>query len=1103
MKFSLLLIISFVFFACQPSGKKTLFTLLNNTGIQFRNDLKEEKNNNVFAYRNFYNGGGVAIGDINNDGLADVFFTGSQVANRLYLNLGGMKFKDISAPAGFAEKKQWSTGVTMVDINHDGWLDIYVCNAGNMFDSLLRKNQLFINNHDLTFSEKAAEYGLDEMGYTTHASFFDYDADGDLDCFIVDNSPIPVNTLNIANTRDVPAHQWRVAPFLRWGGDHLFRNDNGKFKEVTQEAGIYGSLIGLGLGVTVGDVNRDGYPDIYVSNDFFERDYLYINQKNGTFKDEIENWVQHMSLASMGADMQDINNDGYPDIFTTDMLPDDDYRLRATASFDNYDTYHLKESSGFYHQFMQNALQLNNQNGKFMEIGYYSGVHASDWSWGALLLDADNDGYNDIYVCNGIRYDLTDQDFINFFSNSIIQEMVISGKREEVSSIISKMSSAPLRNKFFHNNGNLTFSDAGEQNGITQPSFSNGASYGDLDNDGDLDLVVNNVNNEAFVYQNNSVELTKNNYIGFILKGKDKNTFAVGSKVQVFSNGQIYYRELVPARGFQSSMDYKLIMGLGAGQTKIDSAIIIWPDHTQSKLMSVEQNKIYSVDQLEAAGKSVELSNKTSGLFSLIGNNFIKHQEDEYVDFYTQRNIPKMLSKEGPRSAVGDVDGDGLDDVYICGGFDQGGQLYMQNRDGKFAERFQKDFQLNKNHEEVVSLFFDCDKDGDLDLFVGSGGNNQPPRTPQLSHRLYKNDGHGNFTLEKNAFPENNSNVGAAAAIDLDDDGVLDLFVGAYNTSFVYGLMPGSTFYKNDGSGHFTEMQLSSTKDWNKLGMVTGGVAVDVTGDNKKELVAVGEWMNPKIFEFTKQGIKEVPSSLAKLNGWWQSVAVADLDGDGRNDIVLGNIGENFYLKPDSLNPSRLWVNYFGVDGSIQQIITRTVNGKNVPVFMKRQMEEQFTYLKKKNLKYATFASKSIEELFDKELINQAVKYTFNFCPSVIAWNEGDGKFTIEKLPAAIQFSSVNAIMLEDVNLDGKPDIITGGNTYDFVPQLGRLDSNFGSVLVNEGKRKFKLLPTQESGVQITGAVRDIKTIRGKKENSVLFLRNNDYPVLFRKNSIK
>jgi hypothetical protein len=510
-----LFLILFLLISCRKNNVQPgLFQLMENTGITFSNDIHYTKDLNIFNYRNFFNGGGVAIGDVNNDGLADVFFTANMVSNKLYINKGNWQFDDITNKAGLSDNKNWSTGVVMADINSDGWLDIYVCNAGYK-KGIPPENKLYINNHDLTFTESAKEYGLtNNGGYATHAAFFDYDLDGDVDCFIINNSFIPVNTLNYANKRNLRAEDWPVENFLKGGGDHLLRNDNGKFVDVSKQSGIYGSLISFGLGVTVGDVNGDHYPDVYVSNDFFERDYLYINQKDGTFKDECEKCLQHTSLYSMGADMGDINNDGFPDIFVTDMLPDNDYRLKTTTFFEGTDIYRLKEKSGFYHQFQQNTLQLNNKNGKFTEIANYSGVSASDWSWGGLLFDADNDGFNDIYVSNGINRDLTDQDFIDFFANDAIQQMIVTGKKGEDEDIISKMPSHPILNKAFKNMGNLKFSDVGESWGFTQPSFSNGAAYGDLDNDGDLDLVVNNSDQKAFVFRNNSRESGKNNYVG-------------------------------------------------------------------------------------------------------------------------------------------------------------------------------------------------------------------------------------------------------------------------------------------------------------------------------------------------------------------------------------------------------------------------------------------------------------------------------------------------------------------------------------------------------------------------------------------------------------
>jgi enediyne biosynthesis protein E4 len=885
-------------FACTKSKDGQLFEKVENSGIQFTNTVTDEKDNNIFKYRNFYNGGGVGIGDINNDGLADVFFTANQGANKLFLNKGDFKFEDISDKAGFSKKDQWSTGVTMVDINNDGWLDIYVANAGNMMQEDLRKNQLFINNHDLTFTDSAEAYGLANNGYTTHASFFDYDMDGDLDCFMVNNSPIPVNTLNYANARDIRAENSAVADFLKGGGDHLYKNEGGKFVEVSAEAGIHGSLISFGLGVTIGDVNGDAWPDVYVSNDFFERDYLYINQKNGTFKDEIETYTEHNSIASMGTDMADVNNDGYPDIFTTEMLPDNDFRLKTTTSFDNIDIYRLKVASGFYHQFMHNALQLNNKNGKYKEVARFSGVEASDWSWGEMIFDADNDGYNDIYVSNGIYRDLTNQDFIDFFANTMIQKMVLSGKKDEISSIIEKMSSQPIPNKMFRNNGDLTFKDMGKDWGLDIPSFSNGAAYGDLDNDGDLDMVVNNNNMPSFVFKNKSREKNKNGYIGFKLKGLPENINAVGAKINVFIQGQILSKEVIPARGFQSSVDYKQIFGLGQFK-KIDSVQVIWPNLTQSILKIQKLDTVYTIDQATQIVKPfVVQQEKVAPLFEEVKANFEKHTEDDHVDFYAERIIPRILSQEGPKATTADINGDGLVDLFIGGANNKGSQIYLQTSNGDFKPKPQTAFNAFTSYEDVAAVFFDADKDGDMDLLVGSGGNNRLSNRGELNHRLFLNDGKANFTHFADAFPVFEYNTGVMVPMDYDLDGDLDVFVGARNTPLKYGVTPSSALYQNDGSGKFKDVTSTIAPDFLKLGMVTSAVWGKITSKQSSSLIVVGDYMYPVIYAFEKGKMVEQASNLNGMSGWWQSIQMADIDGDGFQDLIIGNMGENGYLKP-------------------------------------------------------------------------------------------------------------------------------------------------------------------------------------------------------------
>jgi len=1094
-KTSLYILLALFTISCKSKSSLALFEKMDQTGIEFTNKVTDEKDNNIFKYRNFYNGAGVGIGDINNDGLADVFFTANQAANKLYLNKGDFKFEDISVKAGFGEKKQWSTGVTMVDINHDGWLDIYVCNAGNMMHQELRKNQLFINNHDLTFTDSAAAYGLDNDGYTTHASFFDYDMDGDLDCFMVNNSPIPVNTLNYGNARDIRAENSTVADFLKGGGDHLFQNNNGKFTEVSAKAGIHGSLISFGLGVTIGDVNGDAWPDVYVSNDFFERDYLYINQKNGTFKDDLEKYMEHNSIASMGTDMADINNDGYPDIFTTEMLPDNDFRLKTTTSFDNIDIYRLKVNSGFYHQFMHNSLQLNDKNGKYKEIAHIAGVEASDWSWGEMMFDADNDGLNDIYVSNGIYRDLTNQDFIDFFANTMIQKMVLTGKKDEIGSIIDKMSSQPISNKMYHNNGDLTFKESAKDWGLDFPSFSNGAAYGDLDNDGDLDMIVNNNNMPSFIFKNKSREVNKNHFIAIKLKGVKENTNAIGAKINLFVKGQILTKEVIPARGFQSSVDYKQIFGLGKN-TKIDSAKITWPNLTVTNVKINKLDTVYTFDQsIMPSVPFVKTDQNVQALFVESPSRFEKHVEDDHVDFYAERIIPRMLSQEGPKAATGDLNGDGLVDVFIGGTNGRGGNIYLQNNNGDFIKKTQAAFAPYNTMEDVAAVFFDADGDGDLDLLVGAGGNNKLGPSGELNHRLFLNDGKANFVKQLNDFPTFNYNTGVMVPLDFDSDGDLDVFVGARNTPLKYGVAPSSAIYVNDGKGHFTDKTTSIAPAFINLGMVTSAAWSSMNGNAKNELVIVGEYMYPMIFTYSNGKFEEQKTNLNELFGWWQNIQVVDLDGDGRKDLILGNMGENGYLKPTAESPVKLWMNDFDGNESLDKILTRTVDGRDVPVFLKAEMQEQIPLIKKENLNYEVYAKKSFQELFKPELLEKATVKKYNYCSSIIAWNKGNGQFEIQKLPAAVQFSSLNAILPIDLNKDNKMDLVMGGNQFGFLPQFGRLDANYGLVMINKGKRQFELLEDRQSGLSITGQVRDIVALPNKGTNSILFIRNDDYPV--------
>jgi len=1091
-------------FSCSDSEKNenALFEQMDasETGVDFVNKVEDKEDINIFNYRNFYNGGGVSIGDINNDGLPDIYFTANMGENKLYLNKGNWKFEDITAKAGVAEPDKWSTGVVMVDVNGDDLLDIYVCNAGYQKFVNKQGNSLYINNGDLTFTESAKQYGLDETGYTSQAAFFDYDLDGDLDAYILNNSFIPVNTLNYANDRNLRAKDWPVKDFLKGGGAKLLRNDAGKFVDVSEEAGIYGSLIGFGLGVTVGDINGDLYPDMYVCNDFYERDYLYINQKDGTFSEELEKRVKHTSLASMGADMADINNDGFPEVFVTDMLPRDEYRYKTSTSFENHYLFNLKKEKGFYNQYMQNSLQLNNQDGTFSEIANYSGVAASDWSWGALLFDADNDSKTDIYVCNGIYHDILNQDFIDFFANEVTQRMVMSGEKENMQNIIDHMPSTPIANNFFHNEGNLQFRERANEFGFGKTSFSNGAAYADLDNDGDLDLVVNNVNEPCFVYKNKSEAIKeKNHYIKLNLKGNGMNTHAIGSKVEIYADGQVFSKQVNPSRGYQSSTEYPLTIGLGK-IAKIDSVRVLWPTRKVTSMHGVKPDTLLTLKIGDAAGSYSMPSDKPGRiLMSIAPNGFDAHRENKYEDFYNERNIPAMLSREGPKAAIGDVNGDGQDDVYIGGAKGQGGQLYLQ-KEGQFIKSPQVTFSDQAGFEDTAALFFDADGDGDKDLVVGSGGNESLEKSPDLPTRLYLNDGKGSFTLHSSAFPPNAMNTSVVVADDYDRDGDLDLFVGSRSVPREYGSTPTSYLYENDGKGVFKDVTQTIAPGLGKAGMVRDASWADIDGDGNKELLVVGDWMAPLAFKFSGGKFNQVQTGLEGLTGFWGSLKAEDLDGDGDQDIVLGNIGENFTLKASANAPLKIWINDFNKNGTIEKVISKTVDSKDLPVLLKREVTTQFPFLKKKSIKHSEYAVLTIQDLFPEELLKSAVEKTVSSVQSGIAVNDGKGRFKMVALPYTVQFSCLNAIQSQDVNHDGKPDIIVAGNFSHFIPQLGSLDACRGNVLINKGNMQFDVLRANQSGFALDGEVKQISPINIQGGHYLVNLINNAPPVLFKIN---
>ncbi|SMG09549.1 Repeat domain-containing protein [Marivirga sericea] len=1079
-------------------SKNTTFELLDSTrtGVTFLNQVENKDKFNIFSYRNFYNGGGVGIIDINNDGLQDIIFTGNQVNNKLYLNKGDFEFEDITESAGLKGYGGWSTGVSIVDLNQDGFKDIYISNAGYEEDSS-PFNELFINNGNSTFTEKAAEYGLDEPGYTTHAAFFDYDGDGDLDVYILNNSFIPVNTLNNSNKRDLYAEDWDVKDFVKGGGDKLMRNDNGKFVDVSREAGIYGSLIGFGLGVTVGDVNGDMLQDIYVSNDFFERDYLYINQGDGTFSEHSKKWMGHMSLASMGADMGDINNDGYPEIFTTEMIPETDQLVKQKLQFEDYNTYQLKLRRDFYHQYMHNALQLNTGNGSFHEIAWYADVAQSDWSWGALLFDANMDGYNDIFVSNGVYQDVTDADFMDFFANDVVQRMVLTGKKDKMEDVLAKMPSNPQANKMFINQGNLQFQAEEKAIGLGQETFSNGAAYADLNNDGSLDLVVNNLNHLSTIYKSNA-KTDSAHYLKVTLQFEKPNRDAIGAKVQVYAANMQFHRQMMPSRGFQSSVDYTLHFGLGE-VSDIDSLKIIWPNKIVSTIEHPAVDTLLMINYVDVNKKKVNdetpfLRDTQEQYFRRVDSDFQEHKEDNHVDYNYEGLIMRMLSKEGPANAVVDLNKDGLDDLVIGGAIGQTSSIYYQQANGNYISTGIDDL----DYEVTAIHAFDADADGLVDIYFGYGGNHKSAGNVVFNDQLFIQSTNGKFEKKSNGIPETGFNTSVALSFDYDEDGDLDLFVGSRSVPQEYGQSPKSFLFENDGSGTFKDMTVRRAKELEGIGMVTDAKLIDINQNGNQNLILSGEWMGIEIFEISgKQLVRIEENSLKNLKGWWNTVETADFNNDGLPDLVLGNRGDNFYFSATDEMPVKIWLEDFDANGDKDKILTRRIEGDDIPIQQKGEMISQIPSLKKQSLKYKDYGTKSIEDLFGVEKIESADFKSVNTFQTLVMLNKGNGAFEKVDLPIEVQFSAIHAVEVLDINQDGHLDLILAGNEGDFKPQYGKLDANDGLVLFGDGKGDFELIPALKS-LGIDGEIRSINPIQIQGQKHLIIGINNKESVLLK-----
>jgi enediyne biosynthesis protein E4 len=1078
--------------ADKPQPIQGLFTLLApaETGINFENKLTPQEGFDVFRYRNYYNGGGVAIGDINNDGLADIYFTSNMEKNKLYLNKGGWKFEDITNKAGVGGGKVWSTGVSMVDVNADGFLDIYVCNSGDISGGK-RENELFINNGDLTFTERAAEFGLDDRGFSTHTVFFDYDKDGDLDCYILNNSFKPIGLLGYKNVRDQRDEL---------GGDKLMKNDDGVFHDVSEKAGIYGSVIGFGLGVTVGDVNNDNWPDIYISNDFYERDYLYINNHDGTFKEKLEEYVGHLSMFSMGADIADINNDGYLDIFSTDMLPEDDERLKKLTAFEAYDVYQIRLQNEFYHQFMRNMLQLNSGDGSFVEVGQLAGVNATDWSWGALITDFNNDGNKELFVCNGIYKDVTDQDFIEYMgSNEKIRD-AFEGKKINFSEFVNGMTSTKLKNYLFERDSLMHFKNVSASWGLDQPGFSNGAAYGDLDNDGDLDLVVNNLNMPSFVYRNDQSVQKNNSSISINFKGDKKNSYGIGAKVKTYSSQGINYYEHMPMRGFQSSMDYKLVIGLGSAKV-IDSMEVVWPDDRVQMLKHVNANQLIQVDIANASlSKAVRNKSNANPLLKELAAPPFAHQENEYNDFNRERLIFNMLSTQGPALATGDINKDGLDDFYIGGARGQSGVLMMQKSDGNFDKAIVPVFLTDSTSEDVDAIFFDADNDKDLDLYVVTGGSEFANQSKELADHLYLNQTVGNKIVfaKSNGLPAIFQVGGCVTASDIDHDGDQDLFVGTRVVAGYYGTPPRQFLLMNDGKGIFSEASTTWYNSFANLGMVTDAEWIDLDGDGWDDLIMVGEWMPITVLKNDGKKLATVTNpTLQNSNGWWNAVHVTDLNKDGLPDVVLGNLGWNSRFRPTEKDPVDLFVSDFDGNGSIDPVYTYRKDGKDFPFALRQDMLKQMPSLKKKFLYYKDYAGKSIDQIFSPDQLKKASVLSFSDASTKILLNKGNFNFESKNLPWQSQVSPVYGLASTDLNNDGNIDLIVGGNFFWAKPEVGRYDGLDGLVLLGDGKGNFSPLSSQKSGLKVKGETRRIAMLRSKKGLEIVFARNNESLKLF------
>ena len=1064
-----------------------------HTGLDFSNTLHPTEAFNVLDYMYYYNGAGIGAGDFNGDGRIDLFFAANQGNNKLYLNEGGLQFKDITIPAGIPQDSGWSTGVSVVDINNDGLLDLYICRVGHMEGLPAAHNQLLVcQGVDKSgiphYKDEAKEYGLDFSGFSTQAAFFDYDGDGDLDMYLLNHSLHQNGTYG--------PRQEKLAVTNPFSGDRLFRNDgNGHFTDVTKPSGIHSSVLGYGLGITVSDIDLDGYPDIYVGNDFHENDYLYINQHDGTFRDELNQQIMHTSRFTMGVDVADANNDAWPEIISMDMLAYDPHILKRSEEEDTWDIFNMKLAYGYNYQYTRNNLQLNRRNGHFSEIALYSGVAATDWSWSPLWIDFDNDGLKDLFISNGIPKRLTDIDFINYISNQELTQKMQGGDIQENDlKMLNKFPEIKLPSKFFRNAGDMQFTDLGDRIDGSRPTYSNGTVCADFDNDGDLDLAVNNIDETALLYRNTNNDKKHTPYADIHLKGSPKNINAIGSKLILFANGGIRTYEKYPVRGFLSSAETPIHIGLD--HTTIDSMFLVWPDNTFQRIHWKAGDTLLSLTWQQGLPKfdytllTHYWKNPASPVKDITAATGLlhKHNENTFHEFDREPLLPHMLSTEGPALAVGDLNRDGLQDVFIGSSRREKSAVYIQTAAGRFTRTAQPDLDRDSAYENVDACWSDVNHDGNPDLIVASGGNEFYGTDSMLSPRVYLGDGKGKLTRYPHAFDQIFVNASCIIPCDLDGDGFDDLFLGGRSVPFDYGQLPHSYLLHNDGAGHFADMTEKLAPGLSHIGFVTHAIWCDLDQDGKKDLVLSLEWGG--IVAFMNHGGSFVKKTLTDKKGWWNFILPVDLNNDGHIDLIAGNLGLNSRLKASEKEPVRLYHYDFDNNGKKEQILTYYLDGKEITFANKLELEKQLPGLKKKYLYAEDFSKATLVDLFSEDALRKADTLCADYFSNAVLINDGHGNFDLQPLPWEAQLTSYKDAAIVDAGGDSLPDILLLGNYYDNNIQMGRYDADYGTILLNKGHARFATTPL--NGLAIQGQVRHVLPIRIADKKALVLVRNND-----------